>query len=77
MKSLGQHRLQVFFVMFILISSVGVMSLPTVPAFADAGCQLNSANGNIKHVIYVQFDNVHLIRDNPNVPSDLQQMPHL
>ncbi len=24
-----------------------------------------------------QFDNVHLTRDNPNVPSDLEQMPHL
>jgi hypothetical protein len=42
-----------------------------------AGCQLQSANGKIKHVIYIQFDNTHLMRDNPNVPSDLQQMPHL
>ncbi|TMM13471.1 MAG: hypothetical protein E6F98_06090 [Actinobacteria bacterium] len=43
-------------------------------AAAAANCQL--ANG-IKHVIYLQFDNVHLRRDNPNVPSDLQQMPNL
>ena len=42
-----------------------------------SGCALNSAKGNIQHVIYVQFDNVHLTRDNPNVPSDLEQMPHL
>jgi hypothetical protein len=42
---------------------------PAVPS-----CKL--ANG-IKHVIYLQFDNVHYNRDNPNVPSDLQQMPHL
>jgi predicted transcriptional regulator len=28
-------------------------------------------------VIYVQFDNTHFRRDNPNVPSDLEQMPHL
>ena len=34
-------------------------------------------NGNIKHVIYIQFDNTHFRRDNPNVPSDLEQMPHL
>ena len=40
-------------------------------------CQLNSANGAIQHVIYIQFDNTHLWRDNPNVPSDLEQMPHL
>src|SRR5881296_2674684 len=46
-------------------------------AAAAAGCQLSSAKGNIKHVIYVQFDNTHLLRDNPNVPSDLEQMPNL
>jgi len=40
-------------------------------------CKLNSAGSNIKHVIYLQFDNVHLTRDNPSVPSDLEQMPHL
>lgn len=38
------------------------------------GCRL--ANG-IKHVVQIQFDNVHLTRDNPNVPSDLEQMPAL
>jgi hypothetical protein len=26
----------------------------------------------IKHIVYIQFDNVHLRRDNPNVPSDLE-----
>lgn len=41
------------------------------------GCPLNSPSGNIKHVIYVQFDNTHFTRDNPNVPSDLEQMPNL
>src|SRR5580765_318003 len=44
---------------------------------AASGCQLNSAKGNIKHVIYVQFDNTHFKRDNQNVASDLEQMPHL
>jgi hypothetical protein len=44
---------------------------------ATSSCQLNSAKGNIQHVIYVQFDNTHFTRDNPNVPSDLEQMPHL
>jgi hypothetical protein len=33
--------------------------------------------GTIKHVIYLQFDNVHYTRDNPDVPSDLEQMPNL
>jgi hypothetical protein len=41
------------------------------------GCALNSAGGKIQHIIFVQFDNVHFTRDNPNVPSDLEQMPHL
>jgi hypothetical protein len=40
-------------------------------------CSLNSAGGKIQHVIYIQFDNVHFTRDNPNVPSDLEQMPNL
>jgi hypothetical protein len=31
----------------------------------------------VKHVIEITFDNVHLFRDNPNVPSDLELMPHL
>ena len=43
----------------------------------SSGCRLDPEHGRIKHVIYIQFDNVHLTRDNPNVPSDLEQMPHL
>jgi hypothetical protein len=46
-------------------------------ATANAQCQLNSPSGKIKHVVYVEFDNVHFTRDNPNVPSDLEQMPNL
>jgi predicted transcriptional regulator len=44
---------------------------------AASGCQLASVGDNIKHVIYIQFDNTHFLRDNGNVPSDLEQMPHL
>ena len=44
---------------------------------SGSGCTLRSAHGEIKHVIYIQFDNVHFTRDNPNVPSDLEQMPAL
>jgi len=36
----------------------------------------NLGNG-IKHVIYLQFDNTHLTRDRPGVPSDLENMPNL
>ena len=42
-----------------------------------SGCQLHSAKGDIQHVIFLIFDNVHFLRDNPNVPSDLEQMPNL
>src|SRR6516165_5263628 len=41
---------------------------------ADGGCHL--ANG-ITHVFHLTFDNVHLRRDMPNVPSDLEQIPSL
>lgn len=43
-------------------------------AVPGSTCQLG--NG-VKHVINIVFDNVHFFRDNPNVPSDLEQMPHL
>jgi hypothetical protein len=42
---------------------------------ANASCSLG--NPAIKHVVYIQFDNFHLERDNPNVPSDLEQVPNL
>ena len=38
------------------------------------GRSLNSAGGRIQHVVDVQFGNVHITRDNWNVPSDLEQM---
>ena len=43
--------------------------VPTSPS-----CHLG--NG-VKHVINITFDNVHFFRENPNVPSDLEQMPTL
>jgi hypothetical protein len=53
------------------------MAAPNKASSASTSCQLNSANGQIQHVIYIQFDNTHFTRDNPNVPSDLEQMPNL
>jgi hypothetical protein len=48
---------------------------PSAPiAAADPVCELG--NG-IEHVVSITFDNVHFFRDNPNVPSDLELMPHL
>src|SRR5437899_11695874 len=47
------------------------------PAQASRECQLRSAKGDIKHVIYLQLDKTHFLRDNANVPSDLEKMPNL
>lgn len=52
-------------------------SVPAQAAKPSTSCQLNSASGAIQHVIQLQFDNVHFRRDNPNVPSDIEQMPNL
>jgi hypothetical protein len=85
MKRFWQYRFPRIFIMATLLTMLlGFVGLPlahsqtTVHAVAaSSSCQLNSAKGNIQHVINVQFDNVHFTRDNPNVPSDLEQMPHL
>jgi hypothetical protein len=56
-------------------ASAGLASPGHAARAADSSsCRLG--NG-IKHVISIQFDNVHFFRDNPNVPSDLQLMPNL
>ena len=61
--------------------STGVATTPGAAQVAtttvQASCQLNSAGGQIKHVVYLQFDNTHYARDNQSVASDLEQMPHL
>ena len=58
--------------------AIATAAIPAQAAKAAAGgCQLNSAGGAIKHVVQIQFDNVHFRRDNPNVPSDIEQMPNL
>jgi hypothetical protein len=62
---------------------VAVAALDWSSAAADehAGkrgpCRLGSANAKIERLIYIQFDNTHFRRDNPKVPSDLEQMPSL
>ena len=56
------------------VAAAAPVHIGAAPARTSA-CSL--AGGSIKHVIYLQFDNVHYTRDNPNVPSDLQQMPSL
>src|SRR6266704_1575203 len=68
-----------FLLMATLLSfgSIPTLRSPSVAHAASSSCKLNSAKGNIQHVINIQFDNTHFTRDNPNVPSDLEQMPNL
>src|SRR6516162_8638604 len=47
---------------------------PAAAADTSSSCHLGHG---IKHVVTLMFDNVHYFRDNPNVPSDLEQMPNL
>jgi hypothetical protein len=49
----------------------------TIAATGAAACELHARGGVVARVVHIQFDNLHLRRDNPNVPSDLEQMPHL
>jgi hypothetical protein len=55
--------------------ALGIIFLSTASQTASARCQLNSPGGQVKRVVNIVFDNVHLRRDNPDVPSDLEQMP--
>jgi hypothetical protein len=54
-------------------------SPPGLGGFPALRCQDGAVAGGgpVKHVIYLQFDNVHLQRNLASVPSDLEQMPHL
>jgi hypothetical protein len=53
-----------------------VQSAGTAQSAAAAGSSCRLGNG-VQHIINITFDNVHFFRDNPNVPSDLEQMPTL
>jgi hypothetical protein len=58
----------------VALASLAPAAATPGPTTTSSACQLG--NG-VKHVISIVFDNVHFSRDNPNVPSDLEQMPHL
>ena len=58
----------------LVVPSTAWLSQPATAAPVASGCQLRDG---VKHVVSLVFDNVHFSRDNPNVPSDLEQMPNL
>lgn len=49
---------------------------PRAPSTSGSSCALGPT-GAVQHVVYIQFDNTHFQRDNPNVASDIEQMPPL
>jgi hypothetical protein len=60
----------------VVLAALGLIPAAGTGVAAADTCSLG-AGGAIKHVIYIQYDNTHLTRDNPNVPSDLEQVPAL
>ncbi|HEV3359448.1 MAG TPA: hypothetical protein VG247_21800 [Pseudonocardiaceae bacterium] len=61
----------------VALVATAVSAASATPVSNSGGCVLHSPTGAIQHVIYLQFDNTHYTRDNPNVPSDLAQWPNL
>ena len=71
----------------LLAATIALAAVTALPNAANAGGSPSDHGGGSKsschlgngvtHVINIVFDNVHFARDNPNVPSDLEQMPHL
>jgi hypothetical protein len=71
----------------LLAATIALAAVTALPNAAKAGGSPSDHGGGSKsschlgngvsHVINIVFDNVHFARDNPNVPSDLEQMPHL
>jgi hypothetical protein len=81
MKRLDRRR---FMLLGLLVAVTALLAaVAALSRAADAGQAKASAapscnlGHGISHVINIVFDNVHFSRDNPNVPSDLEQMPHL
>jgi hypothetical protein len=61
----------------VLLASSSIVECALGFGQARAACALQARGGAITRVVQIELDNVHLRRDNPNVPSDLEQMPHL
>src|SRR5467141_4799227 len=68
-----------------VVAALSIGWVAAVPAHASDGRSESSneessschLGNDVKHVFNIVFDNTHFSRDNPNVPSDLEQMPAL
>src|SRR5713226_6258070 len=82
-RSSASVRLVARLIVLLLVTATTLIATPTVfERRAEArsvgeACALGSGASRVDHVVYIQFNNVHLKRDNPDVPSDLEQMPTL
>ncbi|HYM96010.1 MAG TPA: hypothetical protein VET26_01805, partial [Candidatus Sulfotelmatobacter sp.] len=65
------------------MTGLAIGSLGAAPPATLGGAQSSvpsakcTLGNGVQHVVEITFDNVHFFRDNPNVPSDLELMPHL
>ena len=71
---MGRRIRRTFLAFALAVPLIAIVAPGTPSAIAAPTCELG--NG-IDHVVSITFDNVHFFRDNPNVPSDLELMPHL
>jgi hypothetical protein len=58
-------------------SVAGASSSSVRHAKSASDCRLHGHGNELKHVIYLQFDNTHLFRDRQQFASDLELMPNL
>ena len=49
-----------------LVVLIGITSMVR----ADQRCRLSAAGSPLKHIVFLEFDNLHLERDVPSVPAD-------
>ena len=63
--------------LLVAVSSVSATFADDAAGARSATCDLHSQGNRIQHVVNIVFDNTHFTRDDPNVPSDLEQMPKM
>jgi hypothetical protein len=81
MKRFDRRSLMLLGLLVAVTAALAAVAAVSKPAAARSSATAAAPTCNlghgVSHVINIVFDNVHFSRDNPNVPSDLEQMPHL
>lgn len=55
-----------------LVVLIGITSMVR----ADQRCPLSAAGSPLKHIVFLEFDNLHLEREAPNVPGIMARSYH-